>query len=135
MGSVMHQALTRREEDIIVPGRPQIEGNNMRALPAPSYNVGVPSPRPAITPIMHNKENVSDVVVPFQPQFDDQGVPDFDLIEIMNNLESPEKATTTACMTVTTTSSAMTANNVLNNIPKSLFHNCTIQNITFNMPK
>ena len=133
MGNVMHQSLTRKEDEIVVPGRHQIEGNILQALPPPE-------PRHAtgqLQPIINDKENVCDVVIPYHPQFDDDEVADFDLMQIMNNLESPTKPENTAVApaVVPTTTSSMTSNNVLNNIPKSLFHNCTIQNITFNMPK
>ena len=53
-------------------------------------------------------------------------MPDFDLMAIMNEIEKQEEKKTA----VTSTRS-----NVLNNIPKSMFTNSTIKNITFNINK
>ena len=139
MGNVMHQSLTREEDKIIVPGKNPIEYDMklpqiQYAEPPVSKDVGnvvaLYTPRP-----VENKENANSDIIPFEPNFNDQDVPDIDLLEILKQVEEASRNVEIAKQNTTLTMTAMTANNVLNNIPKSLFHNCTIQNITFNMPK
>ena len=36
------------------------------------------------------KENVSSALVPFEPNFDDQEVPDFDLVSLLNEVENSQ---------------------------------------------
>ena len=126
MGNVMHQSLTREEDTIVVPAH----GSNQDLALQHRRDVG--SPKLAIAamsrPVME-KENVCDAIVPFNPQFDDD-IPDFDLIQLLKEVEQEEKPKTPPH---TTTKNSMMSSNVVNNVPKSLFHNCTIQNITFNM--
>ena len=146
MGNVMHQCLTKQEDQIIIPGQKAIE--NCDQLQQIEYAKVPVSPTVGNTVALYtpaqiqNKENISAEIVPFEPNFDDHDVPDLDLLEILKQVEeSNEKneipsaliTPTAAAMPPTTT--AITSNQVLNNIPKSLFHNCNIQNITFNMSK
>ena len=128
MRNVMHQSLTKEEDQIVVP----IRGVNKNQLEIGFGNdVPVPLPQLAIAPVSKEiieKPNSSDAIVPFQPQFDQDEVNDFDLVQILKEVEENEK------LAIPTTTSMM-ASHVVNNIPKSLFHNCTIQNVTINMPK
>ena len=130
MGNVMHQSMTREEDLIVVPGRKKLE--NVRQAPALQYEIPQKSATTAIVPFKTNmeeqKENVNDVVVPFEADFNEQEVPDFDLLEMLKEYDEPKK-------TERPPTTAMMNNQVLNNVPKSLFHNCNIQNVTFNMPK
>ena len=80
---------------------------------------------------VEQKENATSAIIPFDAHFDNinnQEVPDFDLVSILDEVEKSQK--TENAQGVAT---SMMSNQVVNNIPKSLFHNCTIQNITFNM--
>ena len=81
-------------------------------------------------PIMLEKENATNEIVPFEANFKEDSIPDFDLVSILNDVEKEEK---TENMTKPNQTAMVSTSQVLNNIPKSLFHNCTIQNITFNM--
>ena len=87
-----------------------------------------------------NKPNATADVVPFDNNIDfGDDVPDFDLdlLQMISQVEEQEKANVQVTPTTTTTTkmTSIMSSNVLNNVPKSLLHNCTIQNITFNMPK
>ena len=136
MGNVMHQALTHQEENIIVPRKQVQIPTELLVLPHQPSNVtfNVASPRRAMAPIAFNeqpvmeKPNAATPIVPFEANFEDEGVPDFDLVSILDEVENSQK---TENQTSSTT--MVSTNQVVNNIPKSLFHNCTIQNITFNM--
>ena len=135
MGNVMHQSMTRNEENIIVPGRKQLMQNptEINAIP---YNVNAPMTSPAVVmalpPILQqNKENVSDSVVPFQANFSDDEVPDFDLVSILNEMEGEKNPSDVVQQSQNTTTT--NTKQVLNNVPKSMFANCTIQNVTFNI--
>ena len=82
-------------------------------------------------PMMENKENVEDAIVPFQSGLEDNEMDDFDLVAILNEVEKQEESKKKKTCTVTEVATTSTQN-VVNNIPKSLFHNCTIQNLTLN---
>ena len=120
MGKVLYQSMTRSEDEINI--RKQIQ-------PAPQQAIAYPV-QPIIPPLPQ-KENISELnaVVPFEADFSDQEVPDFDLMALITDVQqdkmSPKKTST----------QAVTTSNILNNVPKSMFSNCTIQNVTFNMPK
>ena len=79
---------------------------------------------------------MSDNIVPFENniEFGDD-VPDVDLLQMITQVEKEQNISMTVSTAMTSTTSSMVASSVLNNVPKSLFHNCTIQNVTFNMPK
>ena len=90
-------------------------------------------PPPASSPhVGEEKENVSDAVVPFNCNLEDQQVPSFDIMSIINevmNEKDPQQNPTTAVLTTNTTST------VMNNTPRYMFGNCSIGNITFNFKK
>ena len=88
-----------------------------------------------MTKVVEDKENADDNAIPFESNFDEQGVLDFALLQILKEVEEPCENFVTPQVTTMPTTTAMTSNNVLNNIPKSPFHNCTMQNITFNVSK
>ena len=142
MGHVMHQSLTRQESDITVKDRKELCGKKKaKAIQYGRYNVNVNvGPSNAVTlvtpqNIVQNKENVSAEIIPFESNMEFGDVSDFDLLQMINEVGERENLTQNLTPTTTTNSSAMMSNNVLNNMPKSWFHNCTIQNVTFNMPK
>ena len=127
MGNVLHQALTKEEDNIVVPGRRQIESGNMKAI-----ENSVVTPR---TPAIENAPNVNAerALIPFEANFDEEDIPDFDLMEMLNEFEAKSNKEN---MTTNAAKVAVTSNNtVMNNVPKSLFSNCNIQNITFNIGK
>ena len=137
MGNVMHQALTRQEENIIVPRRAILMQNETPPFPQQgNVSFNITSPRRAMAPISFNepirpkKENVTNEIVPFEANFKEDSIPDFDLVSILNDVEKEEKTKNT---TKPNQTAMVSTSQVVNNIPKSLFHNCTIQNITFNM--
>ena len=122
MGHALYQSMTHAEDQI-----------DVRQLPPPA-------PTPAITyPVQPNievinKENVSEAnaIVPFEADFTDQEVPDFDLMAILSDVTQERNKVSSP---VKKNAIAVTTSNILNNVPKSMFSNCTIQNVTFNMPK
>ena len=129
MGNVMHQSMTRSEDEIEVPGRKILAKPNILEL---QYDVSITSPQKAVAPAnfpkdIHQNEFSNKPLVLYEPTFDRDELPDFDLVSILNEIENSQ--TTQAPKSNT----AMMSNQVVNNIPKSLFHNCTIQNIMFNM--
>ena len=82
----------------------------------------------AVAPVKPN-ENASKEIIPFEADMNlEQEVPDFDLMAIMDDIKKQEKERNNTTVTSTTS-------NVVNNIPRSMFANCTIQNITFNINK
>ena len=81
---------------------------------------------------VENKENATDAVIPFNPNFDDdQAVPSFDIAQLINDV-AVENGTTNSVTVATATN---TTSNVSNNIPCTCFANCSIGNITFNIQK
>ena len=132
MGKVLYQSMTREEDKIKWP---QLQQNaNIKALQflLPEMN--------AIAPVhvVEEKQNInpSNALVPFEPNFEDQEVPDFDLMSILNDMEEENpKNFQVKAASDTTCNSVNMMSNVINNVPKSMFSYCTIQNVTFNMPK
>ena len=130
----MHQALTHREENIIVPWKQVQIPTELLALPHQPSNVtfNVASPRIAMAPIAFNeqavmeKPNATRPIVPFEANFEDEGVPDFDFVSILDEVENSQKTENQ-----TSSTAMVSTNQVINKIPKSLFHNCTIQNFFF----
>ena len=139
----MHQSLTREEENIIVLRRKQIQNeNNIAELPTLENvaNANVVSTRNPMAELflqpqaVQKNDNVTSDIVPFEANIDDfqdEEVPDFDLVSILDQVEKSQK--TENVPNTQGGPMSMMSNQVVNNIPKSLFHNCTIQNITFNM--
>ena len=109
MGNVMDLCMTRAEEEV----KHQIQGR-----PEPCA-IEYSNPEVAV---VKEKPNVSsaNAIIPFESDMDtNQEVPDFDLMALMNDIKREQER---APVLNTTTS------NILNNIPKSMFSNCTIQN-------
>ena len=133
MSDGLFQAMTRKEDDIVIKScqplrailpkeKQQKPKPAQSALPAP-----VKQPTSEQFPVQ-NKENTTKEIVPFEPSFDD--VPDFDLLSVLADIEKSE--TKNENPAVTTTSNT---HNIVNNVPKSLFSNCTIGNIHFHINK
>ena len=96
----------------------------------PNPNTSTVSLMAPLMSIMQNRKNVSDTIVPFEADLSEQQVPNFDISDILNELEKPQerqKSNTTSIMT--------TRQQMLNIVPKLMFLHCTIQNVTFNLPK
>ena len=77
MGNVMHTCMTTSEENI----EHEIQNKKVAAV---TYKDPSTS---AITPVVKDKENSNADLIPFEPNFKDQDVPDFDLMAIMNDIE------------------------------------------------
>ena len=82
-------------------------------------------------PIVQEKPNATNAIVPFNHDDEDkQIVPSFDLAQLINDvMKDPELPTSNAVV------ASNTNNSVVNNVPKSMFSNCSIGNITFNFQK
>ena len=109
MGDVLHQSMRKTEETIQVN----------KITPAIEY------PKQNAVSIAQPKLNA---VIPYEPEFD-QEVPEFDLLAILNEVENAQQQHDDMAVSTTTT------NTVLNNVPRSMFSNCSIGNITFNIQK
>ena len=86
----------------------------------------LPAPPETTKKVVQNKENTVQELVPFEANFDD------DLLSVLTDIEGnnpPEKREQIA---VTATSNTQ---NIVTNIPKSFFSNCTIGNIHFHINK
>ena len=94
--------------------------------------VNPPPKQLALPPPVADKENAIDVIVPFNPTFEDQEVPEFDLSSILNDITSGGNRQQPTGVVQTTNNNN---NNILNNIPRSLFSNCHIGNINFQIQK
>ena len=112
--------MTRSENQIDIPKRRELLQSNMQAL----ENMM----NPCLTTTLQMNINTENAVVPFEEQ--EQDIPDFDLVSILNDLESNGKQNEANSVSVTTTRTS-----VLNTVPKSMFSNGTIQNVTFNIGK
>ena len=126
MGQVLYQSMTRNESQIS-----RRNNNQDEELGAVDFPVSPPQPQLAIAP-KHNMDMTANIskekaVVPFQPDFSDQEVPDFDLVSILDDLEKEKKQQNN--------NSVQATSNVVNNVPRSMFANCQIQNVTFNIQK
>ena len=137
----MHQSMTRSEENIVVPGHqkiPQIQQEQSKETCHPATSALAPI-MPAVA--VEDKQNSADAIVPFAPIFSDNDVPDFDLLSFITQIENEQKKDDAkegqALMIPTTTNVTATSNqNVLNNIvPRSMFSNCKIGNLTLNFNK
>ena len=144
MGNVLGQAMQRRDEEIV---RPIQDRQPLRALPPPQQNLPIeyrnqqifnqqqeigppPPPQLPVQNVVQERENVTDAIVPFNHDNDedDQAVPNFDLNQIINDvMNDPQQAQAPII--------SATNNNYMNNVPRSLFSNCHIGNITFNIQK
>ena len=82
MGKVLYQSMTRKEEDIQTR-RQALPSNQQLTL---KYYT---EPTAPCTPLQENIEP-SNAVVPFEPNFDNQEVPDFDLVSILNDMEKEQ---------------------------------------------
>ena len=131
MGHVLREAMHNTDDEI-----------QKRALPAPQPQFALPPPpgrnlHPEAqaqqvfnanqnnTPFrpLPNKENVGAALIPFDANLDDQTVPSFDIGEILNDITRENNTQ------VSTTNN----NTAINNVPKSMFSNCQIGSITFNV--
>ena len=85
----------------------------------------------ALPPAVQNKPNATNAIVPFNHDGDDdQTVPAFDIQKLINEvMNDPEPPTANSVV------SSNTNNSVVNNVPRSMFSNCSIGNVTFNIQK
>ena len=88
--------------------------------------------------VIQNKENVtpSQALIPFEPNPDNGDLPDFDLIAILNEFEANNNTTiANNCNSNSNVTTVSTTHSVVNHVPRAMFSNCNIQNITFNIQK
>ena len=127
MGQVLYQSMTREEEQI---QRPHLAPPPKRRAIDYELHLAVA----AQSNVIAEKENVSEknALIPFNANLSEQEVPDFDIMSILDDItEETNKNPVATDKNVV----SVTTSNILNNILKSMFSNCTIQNVTFNMPK
>ena len=107
-----------------------LQQQNTQNLQAPQPMYALPPPPPSVLnqQVVQNRENVQNQMIPFQPNFNensnDQEVPSFDINELLNDVMADNRNQVI---------SNQNTNNV--NIPRSMFSNCSIANITFNIQK
>ena len=83
-----------------------------------------------------SKPNAESAIVPLDPNIDtasNQQAPSFDLLDLINSVmndeeKNPQPSQSTAIPTTSTT-------NNINNVPRSMFANCTIGNVIFKIDK
>ena len=133
MGQALYQSMTRSEEDIQIEGKLALQSvdDGQLAIEYSAHNSNKMNPSEnAVVPVL-KKQNVTDSIIPFEPTFDND-VPDFDLVSILEEFEkqntTKEQPPQNQVSVITTTSNTV-------NIPKAMFSNCTIHNITFNIQK
>ena len=122
MANVLFQSVTRPEDQIKRLTLKEIQGpQQLKALPPVPASNAV-----ALIPEEKQEENINcDIIVPYEPQFDDQEVSDVDILSALCGIESEGKqAEITKLQTPSTT---MT--NVMNNFPNAMFSNCSTVNI------
>ena len=79
MEQVIHQSMTRSEDEITVPSR-----QPLRALPPPPPAQQLQLPPPAATTsAVQNKENANAAIVPFEPNLDQEEPPSFDIQQLI----------------------------------------------------
>ena len=143
MGKVLYQSITRKEEDM---ERPELQAKSpIKAIEYPkqqSLNVNA-EPKIAMAPrnvvaVVPGKENIhaSDAVVPFQPDFNEDGLADFDLVDILNEFEKNQNNQPAQnSIENSKVASVNMTTSIVNHVPHAMFSNCNIQNITFNIQK
>ena len=112
MGEIFGQAMTRKDEDLRrknmrelpsshtalpqqgVPRSLALEYNNQQFFNIQEKNATTP-----ITPPVQNKENSTNALIPFEPNFDEddeQEVPSFDIAQLLDDMlkENPTKTDT-----------------------------------------
>ena len=72
-------------------------------------------------PFMPPNDNVSEIFVPFEPNMEDPEVPDFDLVSFLDEIENEQSKVPSDKHTASTTVFMTSNQNVLSNIPKSMF--------------
>ena len=86
----------------------------------------------AVTP----KQNVQDVIIPFEPTFDqDDGIADFDLLSAICDIEDAQNKENKIEIPAPASVVNTCTSNVVNQIPKSFFANCSIGTININIIK
>ena len=144
MGNVLFQAMTKSEENIT--------RKSINALPSPQQMQALPSTSPlqacALPPIPNQnismpetkKRKISEeeqenygnnALIPYEPNFDEDPVSDIDLLLALCEVENKEHTP------IVPTTNAITQR-IMNNLPKSMFSNCSnvpIGTINFNINK
>ena len=137
MSEGLFQAMTCKEDEIQIARCPPLRAilPKETAKMTPLQNKVLPElPPPTLEAqmkpnVVQNKENSTKEVVPYEPNFDD--VPDIHLLSVLADLEKLETKPDQVAVTTTTTNTQ----NILNNVPRSLFSNCTIGNVHFHINK
>ena len=127
LGKTLFQSMMRSEDEIDVRKNKEIAPPaKLQAIEAPP-SVLVAQSESASTPIMaiENEETSASTLVPFDANFDEDGVSDMDLLSAICGVSE----------NVTTTVSNTSTSNVLTSFPKAMFANCQIGSINVNFTK
>ena len=127
MGKALFDSLTVPEEEMIQRKKQELPSpQQLKSLPAPCTSMSTAPPLPtemAVTP----RSNAQPEIIPFEANFDqDDGVSDLDLLSALCNVGSDYNNPVSVANTVATS-------NIV--IPKSMFANCQIGTINFNITK
>ena len=150
MGDVLFQSMTKNKQEIQrkTPLKELPSPQMMYALPAPyDYNDRTFKPKThnesetATEPVTkkmktqekEQEDQVHKAIVPYQPNFDEDVVSDLDLLSALCDVEHQNENSV-----LTTTNSTAISNRIMNNLPQSMFANCShvsIGTINFNITK
>ena len=147
MGNVLFQSMTTNEENIQRKQpkeicSPQVQRallscshTQRQALPMLPYEH---SPAPVQENknqrLQHHQQDVSNELVPLEPNFDDQNVSDMDLLSALCAVEDESRDV----IPTTSSNSMAICNKIMNNLPQNMFAHCsnvTIGSINFNISK
>ena len=116
-----------------VPLNRAIEFSNQAVFDRNQQQSNIPPPPPHQQQVVATKPNATGAVIPFEPDLQDQQVPSFDLMNLINSvMQDEEKEENQQQSGIISTTS--TTNNI-NNVPRSMFSNCTIGNVIFKVEK
>ena len=131
MGKALYQSMTRMEEDMNMQHLPP--NNQLKAIEnVPTASTTEPRMALALTTPQPKNIQPAEAMIPFDDGLE-QEVPDFDLVDFLDQIEKENKTTNTN--TTGQNVAVSTTTSQVQNIPKSMFANCNIQNITFNINK
>ena len=116
MGNALFQSMTKPENEIQIQPAPV-----KPALTAPPQ-MAVQSEK-ALVPVMPIQNNVTAELVPFEADFNDDGLSDIDLLSALCGVENTN-------VTVTNSNTVVT-----NTMPRAMFANCQIGTINFTINK
>ena len=123
MGHALFQSMTRSEDQIDANRKKEISQPEKQALQAPPTVMAAQS-ESAVTLYVppERNENINVPAIPFEANFDDDGVSDIDLLSALCGVSE------------TTSTTVSNTSNMVNTAPRAMFVNCHIRaiNITIN---